>query len=97
MAAIDKIDGKSLCPLLEKKRNRNWSDVAYSYFNNGVTLRTSHYRLTQYYRKAGPVIELCDYSKDPYETENIADKYPEIVGQLMPLLKAGDTGVFGKK
>lgn len=97
VTAIDKIDGKSLRPLLEKKRNRNWTDVAYSYFNNGVTLRTPRYRLTKYYRKAEPVIELYDYSKDSYETENIAEKHPEIVGRLMPLLEAGDTGVFRKK
>lgn len=87
-------DGKSLRPLIEKKRVKEWEDTAYSYFNNGVTMRTSRYRLTKYYRKAEPVIELYDYRKDLYETENIAARFPEIVAGLMPLLEAGDTGLF---
>lgn len=92
-----KVDGVSLRPLIVKKRNKQWKDVAYSYFNNGVSVRTSRYRLTKYYRKAEPVVELYDYRNDPYETENIAGKYPGIVAELMPLLEAGDTGLFRKK
>ena len=91
------MDGMSLRPLIEKKRNKQWQDLAYSYFNNGVSLRTSRYRLTKYYRKATPVVELYDYRKDPYETENIAGKHPDILTELMPLLEAGDTGLFQKK
>ena len=91
------MDGVSLRPLIEKKRNKQWQDLAYSYFNNGVSLRTSRYRLTKYYRKATPVVELYDYRKDPYETENIAEKHPDILTELMPLLEAGDTGLFQKK
>lgn len=95
--AASKIDGKSFRPLLEKKRDKNWKDVAYSYFNNGISVRTPRYRLTKYFRKATPVIELYDYSKDPYETENIAERYPKIVAKLMPLLDAGDTGLYHKQ
>lgn len=90
------VDGTSLCALIGKKKNKRWQDVAYSYFNNGVTVRTSRYRLTKYYRKAEPVIELYDYRRDPYETENIAGKHPDIVAELMPLLEKGDTGLFRK-
>ena len=92
-----KVDGVSLRPLIEKKRMKQWQEVAYSYFNNGVSVRTPRYRLTKYYRKAKPVIELYDYRKDPYETENIAEKYPDIVAELMPLLEEGDTGLFQPK
>lgn len=88
------IDGHSLRPLLEKKKIKQWSDAAYSYFNNGVTVRTSRYRLTRYYRKAEPTLELYDYKNDPYETRNIAEEHPEIVKELMPLLEKGDNGIF---
>lgn len=91
------MDGVSFRTLIEKKRNKQWQDVAYSCFNNGVSVRTPRYRLTKYYRKAEPVVELYDYRKDPYETENIAEKYPDIVTKLMPLLESGDTGLFRKK
>lgn len=87
-------DGVSLRPLIVNKRNKNWKDVAYSYFNHGVSVRTPRYRLTKYYRKAEPVIELYDYRKDPYETENIAGKNPGLVSKLMPLLESGDTDLF---
>lgn len=92
-----KMDGTSLRSLIGKKKNKQWQDVAYSYFNNGVTVRTSRYRLTKYYRKAEPVVELYDYRRDPYETENIAGKHPDIVAELMPLLEKGDTGLFRKQ
>ena len=91
------MDGTSLRSLIGKKKNKQWQDVAYSYFNNGVTVRTSRYRLTKYYRKAEPVVELYDYRRDPYETENIAGKHPDIVAELMPLLEKGDTGLFRKQ
>lgn len=87
-------DGHSLRPLLGKGKNKAWQDAAYSYFNHGVTVRTPRYRLTRYYRKAQPTVELYDYRKDPYEKENIAAAHPEIVEQLMPLLEKGDTGIF---
>lgn len=90
----DKLDGHSLKYILEKKQDKYWKDRAYSYFKNGITLRTSRYRLTKYYRESRPNIELYDYKTDPYEKDNIAQKYPEIIEQLMPLLEAGDTGLF---
>lgn len=93
----DPLDGHSLCPLFKKKNTRKWQDVAYSYFNNGVTVRTSRYRLTRYYRKAQPTVELYDYKDDPYEVRNIAAERPDLVKELMPWLEKGDTGLFQAK
>ncbi len=88
-------DGKSLVPLLKNPLN-NWEEVGYSYFRNGISLRTAQYRLTKYFRNQQPVIELYDHKTDPQETKNIANEKPEIVQSLMPLLKRGNTGLYSK-
>jgi hypothetical protein len=69
-------------------------DVAYSYFNNGISLRTARYRLTKYYGKEEPRVELYDHISDPYETKNIAGLNPEIILALMPILEEGNTGLY---
>jgi arylsulfatase A-like enzyme len=100
------VDGKSYAHLLVKKdeagtRSDNsstnkMSGLAYSYFNKGITMRTSRYRITKYFRSGQPVIELYDHEKDPYEQNNIAEKEPAIVQQLLPLLEKGNTGLYAK-
>ncbi|GEO06459.1 iduronate-2-sulfatase [Adhaeribacter aerolatus] len=87
-------DGKSLVALLKQPANKKWEDKSYSYYNNGVSLRTQQYRLTRYYRPAEPTIELYDHLQDPHENKNIAQDKPEVVQRLMPLLEKGDTGIF---
>lgn len=89
--------GKSLVPLLKDPADRNWKQVAYSYFNHGISMRTAEYRLTRYFRTQQPVIELYDHRTDPYENTNIAADHPDIVKQLMPLLQKGNTGLYGNK
>ena len=86
-------DGKSLVPLLQNPEEE-WQEAAYGYFRKGISVRTKNYRLTQYFRNEQPVIELYDHKTDPNETRNIAAGHPEIVEQLMPLLKEGDTGLY---
>ncbi|MCP4975282.1 MAG: DUF4976 domain-containing protein, partial [Maribacter sp.] len=86
-------DGESFVKLF-KNTNSITDDVAYSYFKNGISLRTNKYRLTQYFREAKPTIELYDHENDPYETKNIANSKPEIVEELMPLMTLGDTGLY---
>jgi len=88
-----KTNGKSLMPLL-LDCDADWDAAAYSYFRNGISLRTADYRLTKYFREEEPVIELYDHHSDPYESKNIAADHPEIVKQLMPLLEAGNTGLY---
>ncbi|MCK5103399.1 MAG: hypothetical protein KAQ62_17105 [Cyclobacteriaceae bacterium] len=46
--------------------------MAFSYFRNGMTMRNKRYRLTKYYRKEIPNIELYDHSNDSLVTSNVA-------------------------
>ncbi|MCK0157585.1 sulfatase [Cellulophaga sp. F20128] len=96
VASAADIDGESLVasmrnPTLKKE------DVAYSYYKNGISMRTSRYRLTKYFRDAKPTIELYDHEVDPYETKNRAILDTTVVNVLMPLLEKGNTGLYGSK
>jgi arylsulfatase A-like enzyme len=90
-----KTAGKSLVPLLRRPGDKDWKQVAYSYFNHGISMRTGRYRLTRYFRKQQPVIELYDHKNDPYENTNVAASHPAVVRRLMPLLEKGNTGLYG--
>lgn len=87
-------DGFSLVNLLHHPNTSKWNHVAYSYFKRGVSVRTKRYRLTKYFRKAKPTVELYDEKKDPYENVNIAATHPKIVKRLMKILKKGNTGLY---
>ena len=87
-----KTDGKSLTPLLARPKKKDWNNVAWSYYRNGITMRTERYRFTKYFRKEQPVEELYDHFTDPYENNNIAAVRPGIVKQLLATWKKGDTG-----
>ncbi|NCB08899.1 MAG: DUF4976 domain-containing protein, partial [Bacteroidia bacterium] len=89
-------DGKSFVPLLENPET-GWNETSYSYFRNGISLRTARYRLTRYFREEQPVIELYDHETDPDETKNIAAEHPDIVENLMPLWEKGNTGLYQKQ
>ena len=90
-----KTDGESFVRQMKNPNLKN-NDVAYSYFKNGISLRTKNYRLTKYFRNEEPTIELYDHGNDPHETRNIASSNPEVVKKLMPLLKLGDTGIYSR-
>lgn len=90
------LDGLSLTGLIQNRNDSSWRNSAYSYFRNGISLRTERFRLTKYFRNAEPVIELYDHQTDPNETKNIADEKPEIVESLFPLLEIGNTGLYNK-
>jgi iduronate 2-sulfatase len=89
-----KTDGKSIVPLIETPDKNNWNNVAYSYYRNGITVRTEQYRFTKYFRKDEPTEELYDHHKDSYENNNIAAKHPDVVKRLLPVWKKGDTGLY---
>lgn len=89
------VDGKSFVPLLKHPDDPHWDEVAYSYFRRGISMRTSRYRLTHYFRNARPVTELYDHQADPYENRNIASARPELVDSLMKIWEKGNTGLFG--
>ncbi|PZX61380.1 arylsulfatase A-like enzyme [Algoriphagus ratkowskyi] len=87
------MDGDSFASLLKTKESQS-GNVAYSYYNKGISVRTDRYRLTKYFRSVEPTIELYDHQTDPLETINIAEQNPKIVTELMPLLEKGNTGLF---
>jgi len=87
------MDGESFVDLIEGAQTQR-SNVAYSYFKDGISLRTERYRLTKYFRSDEPTIELYDHSKDPYEATNIAELETSIVEELMPVLEKGNTGLY---
>ncbi|MCW5518048.1 sulfatase [Muriicola sp. Z0-33] len=94
--AKQQLDGESLKPLLNTAVVSD-NATAYSYFKKGISLRTSKYRLTKYYRKELPNIELYDHSEEEPERNNIAKDYPEVVKELLPLLEKGNTGLYDEK
>ena len=73
------LDGKSFSSLLKKGKSANWDNVAYSYFKQGITVRTDRYRLTKYFRTQEPTVELYDHQNDPYENHNVAGDHPDII------------------
>ena len=91
-----KTDGKSFAKLLQKPKSKHWKNVAYSYFNNGITVRTDRYRFTKYFRGNKPDLELYDHTTDPFENNNVASERPEIVNRIMRTWKKGDTGLYDK-
>ena len=86
------IHGESFAPLFNNESSPK--NVAYSYFNNGISLRTPQYRLTKYFREELPKIELYDHKDDPFETKNIAENRPDLIKQLSPILEEGNTGLY---
>jgi arylsulfatase A-like enzyme len=86
-------DGNSLTTLW-KTPGQAWRNTAYSYFRRGISLRTDRYRLTRYFRKEEPTIELYDHQLDPFEKKNIAAEKPETVERLLEVWKQGDTGLY---
>lgn len=89
-----KTDGKSFAVLLRDPAYKAWKNVAYSYFNKGITVRTDQYRFTKYFRKEMPDIELYDHQADPYENINIAPTRQDIIKSLLPVFEKGNTGVY---
>ncbi|MBR9777221.1 MAG: sulfatase [Cytophagales bacterium] len=90
------LDGQSLVPLLQNGSDQNREALAFSYFRNGISMRTEKYRIMKYFREEKPTIELYDHINDPMETKNIANEQPEIVEQLLVQLEKGDTGLYNK-
>lgn len=90
-------DGASFARLLTAPGAApDWRDLAYSYFRQGITVRTPRYRLTKYFRAEEPTVELYDHQTDPYENRNIAAEQPALVKELMKQWEKGNTGVFGQ-
>lgn len=76
------VDGVSLQPILKNPNAKGHE--AYSYKGGAKSIKTINYRLTV---KQGEPVELFNHKKDPYETENIINKHPEVVSELLELMK----------
>ena len=94
VSSLPELDGKSFADLLKPNTGKAWQNVAYSYYNKGITVRTERYRFTKYFRDQQPVLELYDHRTDPHENHNVAAENPDVVTQLTPILEKGNTGVF---
>ena len=90
-----KLDGESLLSLI-KSDNEFKKNYAYSFWKNGLTVRTDRYRLTKFFRKEEPIIELYDHYKDPNENTNIASYNKKIIESLMPLLNENVPKFYSK-
>lgn len=89
-------DGRSLRILFNDPQDTGWNDVAYSYFNNGISVVSERYRLSKYFREEEPTIELYDHATDPMETNNIAadTTWPN---ELEALWQKGNTGLYNRR
>lgn len=90
-------DGSSLSELWQEDSEKAWRNTAYSYFREGISVRTPRYRLNRYFREETPTVELFDYETDPNEKQNLAAEKPETVDRLMEVWKKGDTGIYRNK
>ena len=79
------LDGKSLLELIRSGKSDK-ETKAYSYWSDGVSMRTDKYRLTKFFREVEPKVELFDHLIDPEENFNVAADEEKIIDSLMPIL-----------
>lgn len=87
----ENLDGKSFVSLLNSKNDPKWDDVSYSYFNNGISMRTPEFRLARYFNNGNVITELYHYEQGLFEKKNIANERQDIVNDLLPLWDKGNT------
>ena len=87
-------DGQSMIPLLESIPDNQWDNESFSYFKEGISMKTPEYRITQFYRDEQPDVELYNHLLDPLESVNIASDFPAIRDSLLRSLEKGNTGLF---
>lgn len=93
----EKLEGTSLVPVL-KDAKKSVNDVAITQYKrgqvSGYSMRTNQYRYTEWINadKTVAYVDLYDMINDPNETENIAEKKPEVVKELAALLRVNKQG-----
>ncbi len=83
-----------MVPLLRNHLSPQWEDVAWGYFNRGITLRTERYRLTKILPRPTAGCQLYITKPIRLKNKNVAEEHPEVVQQLMPLLEEKDFVVY---
>jgi len=73
------LDGESFFPLLEGKEFQRSAPIGFDYWEQRAFTDN---RFKIYQKTPDSEIELYDLINDKYETENIADKHPEVVARL---------------
>ncbi|MEE4116837.1 MAG: sulfatase [Marinilabiliaceae bacterium] len=87
-------DGESLLPHIQNTVSAE-NRYAFSYFRNGISLRTDRYRLTEYFRGESVEYELYDLLNDPDEKDNVAGNNQYLLDSLLLILsRKGDTGLY---
>ena len=90
--APEGLDGHSFMKLLNVPDERSWQEAAYSYFNNGISVRTPKFRLTRYGERGKYITELYDYRSDELEKRNTFDTgNKRIIRKLMDIWEKGQT------
>lgn len=87
-------DGQSMMPILESTTKHSWDNEAFSYFKEGISMKTPEFRITQFYRDEQPDVELYNHLLDPLESVNMASEYPSIRDSLLVQLEKGNTGLY---
>ena len=76
------MDGESLLSHMNSIKT-NKKNIAYSYWKDGISMRTEKYRLTKFFRKEEPKIELYDHLLDSDENKNIAFVNKKLTDSLL--------------
>jgi iduronate 2-sulfatase len=79
----DNLHGRPMLAQLDDPQASGY--YAYSYRGKNHTLRMNGYRLTSFGNKG---LALYDHNSAEKETKNVANQHPEIVKQMLPILKA---------
>lgn len=87
----DGLDGESFVPLLDSPQDQTWTDIAYSYYRGGISMRTPEYRMGRYFVDEEVITELYQYNHQLFERKNIANEKEDIVNELLPLWEKGNT------
>ena len=93
----DRLDGTSMAPLLTgHPENQKPAPFLYweGYSRNGVqAIRKGKWKAQHsgIFGKGEPLMELYDLSTDLAETTNVADEHPEVVAEMLALMKANHT------
>ena len=90
----NELDGNSFASLLNDPDDPSWEDVAYTYYRHVMSVRTPQYRLARIINNGTISTELYKYGEDRIEYSNVADKYPEVVNEMLPIWNKGLTEAF---